>query len=139
MPVPQGSIVRHGELSRAVLHACKAGQPLHEVFFLLLPASAGLPAVPARGSLRMHAPAQAAADRMAAFQRNVDRCHARIQELRSYSEALFQGIFAHRFRRGGGRGWAGPPSKRIFALKRLLRATPPNPRRAQPVPALPRF
>ncbi|KAL4420809.1 hypothetical protein ABPG75_010465 [Micractinium tetrahymenae] len=41
---------------------------------------------------------KAAADRIAAFRRNVDRCHARIQELRSYSDALFQGIFAHRFR-----------------------------------------
>ncbi|KAL4451286.1 hypothetical protein ABPG77_009358 [Micractinium sp. CCAP 211/92] len=41
---------------------------------------------------------KAGADRVAAFQRNVDRCHARIQELRSYSDALFQGIFAHRFR-----------------------------------------
>ena len=41
---------------------------------------------------------QAAADRVAAFKRTVDRCHGRIQELKSYTDSLFQGIFAHRFR-----------------------------------------
>lgn len=41
---------------------------------------------------------QAASERVAAFQRTVDRCHARVQELKSYTDSLFQGIFAHRFR-----------------------------------------
>jgi hypothetical protein len=64
---------------------------------------------------------QAAADRVVAFKRTVDRCHGRIQELKSYTDSLFQGIFAHRFRWVGGcvggwvcawvggcvRGWVG--------------------------------
>ncbi|PSC70800.1 sister-chromatid cohesion 3 [Micractinium conductrix] len=41
---------------------------------------------------------KAGADRVAAFRRTLDRCHARVQELRAHTEALFQGIFAHRFR-----------------------------------------
>ncbi|PRW20268.1 sister-chromatid cohesion 3 [Chlorella sorokiniana] len=41
---------------------------------------------------------KAAAERVAAFKRTMDRCHARVQELKSYADSLFQGIFAHRFR-----------------------------------------
>jgi hypothetical protein len=45
------------------------------------------------------------AQRVDDFRRTRDRCHARIQELKSCTDSLFQGIFAHRFRRG-----ALPPS-----------------------------
>jgi hypothetical protein len=36
--------------------------------------------------------------RVADFKRTRDRCHTRVQELRSYTDSLFQGVFAHRFR-----------------------------------------
>ncbi|EFN51942.1 hypothetical protein CHLNCDRAFT_139605, partial [Chlorella variabilis] len=41
---------------------------------------------------------KAGEERVAAFRRTLDRCHSRVQELRSYTDSLFQGIFAHRFR-----------------------------------------
>ena len=40
----------------------------------------------------------AGAERAATFKRTVDRCHSRVQELGAYTESLFQGVFAHRFR-----------------------------------------
>eukprot|EP00887_Chlorella_sp_A99_P000272 scaffold13.g272.t1 len=39
-----------------------------------------------------------AAERAAAFRRTVERSHSAAQELQSYIDALFQGVFSHRFR-----------------------------------------
>ena len=51
-------------------------------------------------------------ERAAAFKRTVERSHSRIQELQSYTDSLFQGVFSLRFRWVGGlgagvSGWSG--------------------------------
>lgn len=92
-----------GKVGRVGCGLCLAGTGAASAAGGHAHAPATPPRAPAANS-RAHPPArpQAAAERVAAFRRTVDRCHARVQELRSYAELLFQGVFAHRFR------WAGP-------------------------------
>ena len=35
----------------------------------------------------------------------MERCHSQAQELQSYTDSLFQGLFAHRFRHGTAARW----------------------------------
>jgi hypothetical protein len=41
---------------------------------------------------------QAGAERVAKLRRTQDQCHRRVTDLKNYTKALFDGVFAHRFR-----------------------------------------
>ena len=72
---------------------------------------------------------QAAGERLASFRRTVERCHSQAQELQSYTDSLFQGLFAHRFRHGtaagggGARGVLGV-ARALLCNRRTARAAP---------------